>query len=42
MREAEAKELAIENRELKASTSWRITAPLRAVSYGLSRLLTRK
>jgi hypothetical protein len=30
------------NRQLKASTSWRITAPLRAVSCGLRRLLTRK
>jgi acyl-CoA synthetase (AMP-forming)/AMP-acid ligase II/acyl carrier protein/thioesterase domain-containing protein len=51
MREAEVKELRadlqskaikLRNRQLTASTSWRITAPLRAVSRGLGRLLARK
>jgi hypothetical protein len=40
--ELRARRIKERNKQLKASTSWRITAPLRAVSRGLGSLLARK
>jgi hypothetical protein len=41
VRDGELARVELEVREMRASTSWRVTAPLRAVSRGIGRLLRR-